>query len=108
MKLFMNIVLENQNVYEGLSPMTILKAVLGVVLQKSERNAGEQILLPLALPLHGKPSHMRRDSSGQDQPEETWRPSFIKETNLMRLLSCLALLLALYHTPREPDASNRN
>lgn len=29
MKLFMNIVLENQNVYEGLSPMTILKVVFG-------------------------------------------------------------------------------
>jgi flavin-dependent dehydrogenase len=29
MKLFMNIVLENQNVYEGLSPRTILKVVFG-------------------------------------------------------------------------------
>jgi hypothetical protein len=26
-KLFMNIVIENQNVYKGLSPMTILKVV---------------------------------------------------------------------------------
>jgi hypothetical protein len=29
MRIFMNIVLENQNVYEGLSPGTILKIVFG-------------------------------------------------------------------------------
>jgi flavin-dependent dehydrogenase len=32
MKLFMNIVLENQDVYKGLSPRTILKVVFGYIL----------------------------------------------------------------------------